>query len=180
MKIAAWVVALVAVLFISLTWFLMSTSYNNKYSVLVTEAKARQDVSKVTLDNTWKVISGQAKVAEKERESFQDTFIEIMNARTQNDESLLMKWSQEAQVPITPDLYRALQQTIESQRNTFTAAQKELIDIKREADTMRATFPGSLFLSGREDIKIQLVTSARTEEAFNTGQENNADPFSDK
>jgi hypothetical protein len=45
---------------------------------------------------------------------------------------------------------------------------------------LRITFPGSLFLGGREEIKIQLVTSARTEEAFSTGQENNADPFSDK
>jgi hypothetical protein len=81
MKIAAWIVALVAVLAIVFTWFLMSTSYNNKYSALVAEAKARQDVSKVTFDNTWKVISGQAKVAEKERESFRTTFIEIMNAR---------------------------------------------------------------------------------------------------
>ena len=180
MKNTTLIVTIGVALFMALSWFMMSTNFNNRYSTFVAEAKARQDVSKITFDNTWKIIAGQAKVADKERESFRTTFVEIMNARSQKEDNLLMKWSQEAQVPITPDLYKTLQQTIESQRNTFTTAQKELIDIKREADTLRTTFPGSFFLGGREEIKIQLVTSAKTDEAFRSGQDNDVDPFSGK
>jgi hypothetical protein len=180
MKSTTLIVTIGIAIFMAFTLFMMNMNYNNKYSTFVAEAKARQDVSKVTFDNTWKVIAGQAKVADKERESFKAAFVEIMNARTQNDDGLLMKWSQEAQVPITADLYKTLQQTIESQRNTFTTAQKELIDIKREADTMRTTAPASYFIGGREEIKIQLVLSAKTDAAFGSGQDNDVDPFSGK
>ena len=177
MKNTMWLIGVGLLIFSALIGFALHTSYNNKYNTLESEARARQEVSKVTFDNTWKIISSQAKVAERDRESFQSTDVSIMNARSQSEGDLLMKWSQEAQVPITPDLYKTLQQSIESQRNTFTTAQKQLIDIRREAETMKRNFPGSVFLSSRKDIQIQVVTSDVTDAAFASGQENQVDPF---
>lgn len=176
-NLVAWVVAAIVVTVPMLMFFIMRVNYNNLYSKLEAEAVARQDVSKITFDTTWKIIQGQAQVATAERESFKSTFIEIMNSRTQNDQNLIMKWSQEAQVPISADLYKALQNSIESQRNKFLNAQKELIDIRREAETARNTFPGSMFLSGRKPIHIDIVTSGKTEKVFETGKEDSVDVF---
>ena len=173
----AWVVTAVVVIVPILMFLIMRVNYNNLYSRLEAEAAARQDVSKITFDTTWKIIQGQAQVATTERESFKTTFIEIMNSRTQNDQNLIMKWSQEAQVPISADLYKALQNSIESQRGKFLNAQKELIDIRREAENARNTFPGSMFLGGRAPIKINIVTSEKTDKVFETGKEDNVDVF---
>lgn len=160
-----------------LTWVFMGISANNTYTDLETRAAARQDVSKITFDNTWKIIQGQSQVAVKERESFKEVFVELMNARAANDNNLLMKWSQEAQIPLSSELYRNLQNTIEAQRNKFTNAQKELIDIKREADKLKKTFPSSMFLGKRKTIEIQLVTSTKTEKTFEEGKEDDINVF---
>ena len=176
-KTISFVVAGIIIATFFVTFFSMKVGYNNSYTDFETQAAARQSVSKVTFDNTWKVISSQANVATKERESFKSTFIDIMNSRTGNDSNLMMKWSQEAQIPISADLYKTVQSSIESQRNKFTTAQKELIDIKREADALRLKFPGSMFLGGRNPIEVQLVTSDKTDKAFSTGKENEIDPF---
>lgn len=167
----------VIVAVIGFTYFQMNVSYNNKYTMLEMKAKASQDVSKLTFDKTWKIISGQAQVAEKERESFRETFLDIMNARTKNDSNLVFKWSQEAQIPISADLYKKIQNSIESQRESFLESQKELIDIQREANTLKHTFPASMFLSGRKDIEVKIVTSSKTEKAFEEGKEDDVNVF---
>ena len=176
-KLIGFIVAGIVLVTLVLTWLFMSIGANNAYTDLETRAKARQDVSKITFDNTWKIIQGQSQVATKERESFREVFVELMNARTSQDGGLLMKWSKEAQIPLSSDLYKNLQNTIESQRNKFTNAQKDLIDIKREADKLKNTFPSSMFLGGRKVIEIELVTSTKTEETFKTGKEDDVNVF---
>jgi hypothetical protein len=49
--------------------------------------------------------------------------------------------------------------------------------MKREHDTLCEMFPGSIFLRKRDDIKIDIVTSAKTEDTFKTGQDNDTEVF---
>jgi hypothetical protein len=64
-----------------------------------------------------------------------------------------------------------VQNAIEGQRTNFANDQKQMLDIKREHDTLRTTFPGSIFLGNVKELEIKLVTSTRTENAFSTGKD---------
>jgi hypothetical protein len=107
-----------------------------------------------------------------------------MNARYANDSTsgkqTLMKWIQESNPVFDASLYRTLMNTIEGSRNEFTMEQKKLVDIDRQLKAMKVTFPNSMILGGKADLDIKLVTSAKTEEAYKTGKEDDVNPFSKK
>ena len=158
----------------------LSNTYNKKFET----GKAFQQNSEVVFDNTWKKIQLQANVTVEYKEGFRDVFVELMDARYQNDagagQQTLMKWVTEANPEFDASLYKTLMNTIEGSRNEFTMEQKKLIDIDRELKTMKVTFPNSLVLGNKPDLEIRLVTSAKTEDAFRTGQENDVDLFPKK
>jgi len=159
----------------------VSNTYNKK---LVT-GKAAQLNSEVVFDNTWKTIKGQAGVTEEYKAAFKEIYVDIMNARYANDSTsgkeTLMKWVQESNPTFDSGLYLKLMNTIEGSRNSFTMEQKKLIDIDRELKSMKVTFPQSWVLRNKADLDIKLVTSAKTEEAFKSGQENDGiNPFEKK
>ena len=108
-----------------------------------------------------------------------------MDARYKNDagagQQTLMKWVTENHIPLDASLYKTLMNTIEGSRKEFTFQQEKLIDIDRQHKSLKATFPNSIILGGRPDLEIKLVTSAKTEEAFKSGQENDGiNPFEKK
>lgn len=84
-------------------------------------------------------------------------------------------------VPSLPDGFfdvnRNLQNIITSSRDSFTQRQKEILDLKREHDNMITTFPSSLVVGARGKIEVQIVTSARADESFETGQDNDTKLF---
>lgn len=155
----------------------LSNTYNKK---LVT-GKAFQQNSEVVFDNTWKTIQQQAGVTTEYKEGFREIYVELMDARYKNDagagQQTLMKWVTEANPEFDASLYKTLMNTIEGSRNAFTMEQKKLIDIDRELKSMKVTFPNSLVLGNKPDLEIKLVTSAKTEDAFRTGQDNEVDLF---
>jgi len=155
---------------------------SNSEKKLYLTGKAAQKQTEVIFDNTWKKIVGVAGVVTEYKESFRQVYVELMDARYKNDagagQQTLMKWVTENNVALDASLYRTLMNTIEGSRNEFTLQQQKLIDIDREHKTLRATFPNSLVIGSRPDLEIKLVTSAKTEEAFATGQENDGiNPF---
>jgi len=158
----------------------LSNTYNKKLET----GKAFQKNSEVVFDNTWKTIQQQAGVTTEYKEGFREIYVELMDARYKNDagagQQTLMKWVTEANPEFDAGLYKTLMNTIEGSRNAFTMEQKKLIDIDRELKTMKVTFPNSLVLKNKPDLEIKLVTSAKTEDAFRTGQDNEVDLFQKK
>lgn len=158
----------------------LSNNYNKKMET----GKAFQKNSEVVFDNTWKIIQQQAGVTTEYKEGFREIYVELMEARYENDkgagQQTLMKWVTEANPEFDASLYKTLMNTIEGSRNAFTMEQKKLIDIDRELKTMKVTFPNSLILGNKPDLEIKLVTSAKTEEAFQTGQDNDVELFPKK
>jgi hypothetical protein len=180
MKKTGWIIfGLIAIFAVSLIIWAIGVSNDEKRLYLT--GKAVQKDCEVIFDNTWKTIAGQAKVTDKYKEGFKEIYIGMMEGRYKNDgnggKEVLMKWIQESNPTFDASLYSKLMNTIEGTRKEFTFNQQKLIDIDRQHKTMKATFPNSLIIGGRPDLEIKLVTSARTEEAFKTGQDNNADPF---
>ena len=163
---------------IAIIWAVsLSNTYNKKFET----GKAVQKNSEVTFDNVWKTISQQASVTDEYKNGFKEIYVELMDARYKNDkgagQQTLMKWVTEANPEFDASLYKTLMNTIEGKREGFLMAQKQLIDIDRELKTMKVTFPNSLILKNKADLEIKLVTSGKTKEAFETGEENDVNPF---
>jgi hypothetical protein len=70
----------------------------------------------------------------------------------------------------TPELYAKLMTSIEANRKAFEFEQKKLISMNQVHTDFVTTFPGSIL--GKEVIEIKLVTSARTKNAYETGEDN--------
>jgi hypothetical protein len=156
---------------------------SNSEKKLYLTGKAAQQNCEVVFDNTWKKIQQQAGVTNEYKEGFRQVYVEMMNARYSDEgqgQQTLMKWIQESNPTLDASIYKTLMNTIEGSRNEFTMEQKKLIDIDRQHKSMKATFPNSLIIGGRPDLEIKLVTSAKTEAAFESGQDNDVDLFPKK
>lgn len=157
---------------------LMYVSYNNAEVRLRNQAEAQQQNLEVVYDATWKIIQQKAGVSSQYALDFKEIYPELMEGRYDNElGGALMSWITEHNPEFDTALYQDLMRSIEAERTKFAREQLRLLDIKREHDNVRETFPGSLFVGSRPEIEIKLVTSAKTGEAFSTGQENDVELF---
>lgn len=82
----------------------------------------------------------------------------------------------EANPTVDPGLYKALQQEIKAYRDKFEAAQTKLLDVKRSYETALDSMPQGFVMKMLGFPKVPLdtyniVTTDRTERAFETGRE---------
>jgi hypothetical protein len=165
------VMALLAVTLVAVTvgvWI----STHNREAALRAEFDAQQQSIEASFDRVWKVISQSGQVAAAERETFRNTYVEIMDATkgVVGDGKLVSGFSQ-AGISISPDLYKQLQQTVEAQRDGFFRDQQRLLDIQRQHKTLLNSVAGLVFCAGRTPVEAKLITSTRASEVFNSGKE---------
>ena len=175
------IITLGVIAFIAISFAVWAIGLSNTYNKKFETGKAFQTNCELVFDNTWKKISQQAGVAEQYKTGFRDIYVGMMDARYAGDSAsgkeTLMKWITESNPTFDIGLYKTLMNTIEGSRNEFTMEQKKLVDIDRELKTMKVTFPENLVLGNKANLEIKLVTSAKTDEAFETGQENDVELF---
>jgi hypothetical protein len=84
-----------------------------------------------------------------------------------------MKWGAEAVPNFDSSIYKQLNNIIVASRDDFTMNQKELIDLKREHDTLINRFPNNIYyrILGVNEIEIKVVTSTKTDKTFETGKD---------
>lgn len=169
--IASGAIGLLSILIIGLTW--ISTS--NAEIRLRNQANAVQIDNQNEFDNMWKKISQITQVTMAERESVERIIIGYADERTSSTSGAFINAVREALPTIDNATFVNLQNIIVASRDRFTQRQKQLIDIKREHDNLIMTFPGSLFVGNRPQLKITIVTSSRTQDAFTTGVDDNVD-----
>lgn len=160
-------------------------SYNNKEAVLRNQITAQIKVNTAVYDEVWKVISQQAQVTDEYKESFKDIYTNIMQGRYSggSKDGSLMKWITEANPTFDSRLFEKLMVSIEALRAKFTNNQKTLADLKLQHDNLLDVFPGSFFLvtiGGKQKIDIPIVTSTRTENAFETRKDDDVGLFPKK
>jgi hypothetical protein len=167
------------ILFIGGGLVLMYVGYSNEEIQLRNLITAQQESNTATFDNMWAVISGQAQVADRYKESFQSVYENIMSARygESGRQGALLDFIQESNPQFDPALFTTLSQTIEAQRNTFLRNQQRLIDLSREHNNLLQQIPSSFFVGGRDPIEITVVTSQETRETFETGIETQRNIF---
>lgn len=158
----------------------MYVSAHNGEVSLRNQFNAQQKNNESSFDKTWKVIQQQAGVASEERESFRETYVEIMDATEGVAGSgMLASFFNQAKIDISPELFSKLMTTIEAQRESFHRDQQKLLEIKKDHDNILAQFPSSMFVGSRPSLEANIVTSAKTSEIFSAGEDNNVDLFSE-
>jgi hypothetical protein len=132
------------------------------------------------MDKMWKNISQTAQVTEEQKRALMEIFNGYATARAgTGDNGSLMRWVQESVPNVDQSVYRNLQNIILAERDGFARRQKEILDFKREHDNLIDTFPNNMFAAvlGRAKINVIIVTSDRTEKAFESGKDNDVNLF---
>jgi hypothetical protein len=175
------VIALLGV-FVAGGFALGALSFFNTSTTLITQYEAKIDANKADFDNTWKTISQVAQVPAKYKEDFQGVYESYMSSRkggNTGDGAMLSFLTEAVPQYDAQALYAKVQVVVESKREAWTMRQKELRDLKRVHDTMLRTFPGLVYnvFVGHEELVAIVITSGRTENTFETGQDDNVELF---
>jgi hypothetical protein len=170
-KVIVAAVAVGAVALIGIIGVLMYFSYSNAEVRLRNQITAKQRANTAVFDTCWKIIQQQCQISNQYKDGFKEIYTGLMEGRHYEKGGALMKFITEANPSFDVKLYEKVANSIEGQRMSFLRAQEELIDLKREHDNVRTLFPGCIFVGGRPEIDIKIVTSTKTDETFNTGKE---------
>lgn len=155
-------------------YIIMSIGYSNAEIRLRNQIAAQQDANGVIYDKVWKVIKQKVQITDRAKDAFKEMYVPLMEGRYATGGNF-MKWIKEHNPQFDFSLYKDVMNSIEGLRAEFANVQLKLRDLKREHDNLLDTFPGSWFLAGRDHIKVQLVTSGKTKEVFEIGEENDVD-----
>ena len=142
---------------------------NNVEIKLRNQGEAQQTVCTTIFDRMRKTIMTVAQVKDDYLNSFENIFSSIMNGRYSGEETL-MKWIKEANPEFSEKIFKKLMVVIETQRQSFQRAQELLIDIDRQHKTFRQCFPNNLFIGGRPDLVLDIITSTNTNAAIEIGR----------
>lgn len=157
---------------------IIGVSASNKEIKLRSQITAQKQVCEAFYDKLWKVIAQKAQVADQYKDAFKEIYPQLIEGRYGNEKGgTLMKWITESNPTFDVSLYKDLMTSIEAERAGFFMEQKRLVDLNNEHRIIRQTFPASVFIGGRSDISITIVSSDATKKVMETGKENDIDIF---
>ncbi len=168
-------VAALAIGFVAVNYF----TYANAGATYETTIKAKYDDNRQILASYGQTISESVQIPGMAR----DDLIAVTNAAMEgrygeNGSQAVFQWIQENYPgSVSPQLYTNIQTSITAGRQNFSDNQRILIDTKRsyEAALLRPWDSFWLRLAGFPRIDLDdynIVTSARSDEAFESGQDN--------
>ena len=134
--------------------------------------KAQQEQVKNNYDNMWKRFREMSQVPSMYVADLKKVFDSVMQGRYGKEgNKSVFAWIQEHNPSIDASMYTKIQAAIEAGRVSFMAEQEQLLDKKRQYETLllgnRAVFVGFLFPFPKIEMdKIQILTSDQTEDAF--------------
>jgi hypothetical protein len=167
------IIGILAILIPGIIAATMYVSASNSEIMLREGIIGQQQKCETYFDKMWKILQDQAGVSREYKNAFKEIYPALMEGRYGNENGgTLMKWIQESNPNFDISLYANLQRSIEAQRTGFQAEQEKLIDMHREHQTMRKVFPSSIFIGGRPEVEITLITSGKTKDVYLTGEEN--------
>jgi hypothetical protein len=169
------------VLFVGGWYVFGGIGYRNEAVRLETRFNALNDsVNKIDYDRMLKTINQVAQVPTQYSEDFKQAYTSILAAGDKTDSNAVRNMFAMATGMKPPQLdsslYRKVQDVVESERARFAETQRQATDVKREYDTLCSTWPGSLFVH-QKTLTVKLVTSTKTERAFETGKDDDTKLF---
>jgi uncharacterized protein YqiB (DUF1249 family) len=168
----------VSILTFAIIVVIIGVTASNKEIRLRSQITAQKQVCEAFYDKLWKVIAQKAQVAEQYKGAFKEIYPQLIEGRYGNEKGgTLMKWITESNPTFDVSLYKDLMLSIEAERAGFFMEQKRLVDLNNEHRIIRQTFPASMFIGGRADIEITIVSSDATKKVMETGKENDIEIF---
>jgi hypothetical protein len=135
-------------------------------------------------DNMWKKIAKTAQVPDAYKNSLKEIIIGNAQARALGNggnNGALATWIQEAvpNVNSLGDTYNNLMNIITSSQDAFTFRQKELLGLNTTHNQMfKHVVEGFVLRTfGREETKVVIVTSTKTENVFKAGKDDDTSVF---
>ncbi len=166
--------AFTLLIIIGISWI----SASNKEVKLRNKIEAQQTVCKAYYDKLWKVISQKAQVAEQYKNAFDTIYPKLIEGRYGDEKGgSLLKFITESNPDFDITLYKEVSNSIEAERAGFFAEQSILIDLRNEHNILRQSFPSKIFVGSRPEIKIDIITSDKTDAVYSTGKENDVEVF---
>lgn len=179
---AIFVVGIIAAIIFGVWWF----STSNKEISLRNHIEAKQLDNKNVYDSVWKEISQIGQVTDAQKEAIIQLTIGYANARAVATSSKTgtgslvdvdVKRVQEIVPTMDVSAFKQLMNVISVGRAKFERVQTEILDLSRAHNECLTLFPSSIVCGGRPKIKIDLVTSTRTDNAFVTGKDDDVQVF---
>lgn len=171
----------VSILTLAIIIIIIGVSSSNKEIRLRNQIAAQKKVCEAFYGKLWVVINQKAQVADEYKDAFKEIYPQLIEGRYGDEKGgSLMKWITESNPTFDVSLYKDLMVSIEAERAGFFMEQKRLVDLNNEHRIIRKTFPGSIFIGGRSDIEITIVSSDATKKVMETGIENDIDIFKNK
>lgn len=159
---------------------MMYLNYNNKEVVMREQAEAQRKKVEGVHDAMWKIIAQKAQVSSEYKESFDSIYTHIIAGRYSQGDGSLMKWITEANPQFDASLYRDVMDAVEIQRNRFASAQERMVDIIREHSTLCKTYPAKWFISNTSEIEYTVISSSKTKEIMESGEDDDVELFKKK
>jgi LemA protein len=167
------IVMVVGILALGLIGVVYGISTYNSAAKLKNTYEMKVKSNSGEFDNMWKQISQVTQIADSKKEAFKEVFNGYATARTPEGAGKVMFWVKENAPNLDLSVYDKAQNIIVASRNGWTARQTELVDIAREYNQNLVTFPKNVFLGmfGFQKIDPKVITSSRTEKAFEDGKD---------
>jgi hypothetical protein len=141
--------------------------------------EAKMEDNKNELSNMMQKISETVQISDRQAQKTLELVTGYAEARGGVKGGGFINMLQEAIPGQNLTTYEKLLPIVTAARDRWTMRQKELIDLKREHDTVRTIFPSSLVVGGRPEIKIVVVATSKATRAMETGIEEVSPLFKD-
>lgn len=159
---------------------MVGLGWHNQAVELEVGFEAQVKANESTYDKMWKVIKKKANVTDKYSQDFRKSYSEIMQGRygdSQNRQQAMWNWIKEQNPQLDPSLFKELSNSIEALHNEFDLVQKKMISIKANHEKLRRRFPSSIIVGSRPELELKMVTSGKTDKAFQTGKDDDVSVF---
>jgi hypothetical protein len=163
--------------FVTLVGIIMTFSVIGTYNECIkleNVIRAQYTANQSNYDSMWKKVKESAQVNAMYTDDLKKVYDSAIQGRYGKDGSkAVFQFIKEHNPNFDSSLYRQVQATIESGRNTFDANQKMLTDKKQIYETYIGSFPNNIVAGSfgfpRIDLtKFDIVTSDSTQKAFET------------
>lgn len=178
--ILAAIVALVGLVFVGIVTIGWGLSIYNTQAGLKNGYEMKVVDNRNEYDAVWKKISQVCQIADAKKDAFKEIFTSYASARTTQGAGQVMTWIKEnAPTGIDLKVFDNAQNIIVASRDSFVMRQKELVGKAEVYNYNLTQMPKGAILKlfGFQPIDPKIVTSTRTEEAFNTGKDDDTTLF---
>lgn len=158
--------------------FVLYVSTNAKEQRLRITGTNQQKNAEQILANGKNMVKGVASV----NKSYEGAFMEIVEKTIQGRQGggTLAKALTEANINLPPETYLRVMTVIEEFRKKYENEQTKLLAIKTEHDAIVIHPFWSLFITNKAPLEVTIVTSTGAREAYETGVDDDTDPYSNK